>query len=339
MPSSAMKFINAKGPGPDGLVETTAPVPDPVGNQVLVRLHGAALNYRDMMTIAGIPGFGTPGPQGFNIPCSDGAGEVVAVGPNASRYKVGDRVTTLFFQTWTAGRRSPDAFVLGGGDQGTLSDYICVSEDGVAASPAHLSDVEAATLTCAGLTAWSALEGVNSGDAVLIQGTGGVALFALQFAKLRGAKAIITSSSDEKLARAKTLGADVLINYKSRPEWAKEVLAATGGRGVDRVVELGGAGTIAQSLEAVAPGGTVAVVGVLAGIPTEAPLMQLIAKTASLRGVGVGTRDQFEDMCRAIEVAQIKPVVGAVYPLSNVREAFTFMQSGQHFGKVGITID
>lgn len=261
------------------------------------------------------------------------------MGPNASRYKVGDRVTTLFYQTWTAGRRSPHFFVLGGGDHGTLAEYICVSEDGVSASPAHLSDVEAATLTCAGLTAWSALDGVIPGDSVLIQGTGGVALFALQFAKLRGAKVILTSSSDEKLSRAKALGADILINYKNTPEWAKEVLAATGGQGVDRVVELGGAGTIAQSLEAVAPGGTVAVVGVLAGIPTEAPLMQLIAKTASLRGVGVGTRHEFENMCRAIEVAQMKPVLGAVYPLAQAHDAFAFMQSGQHFGKVGITIE
>ncbi|MHA6766955.1 zinc-dependent alcohol dehydrogenase family protein [Sphingobium ummariense] len=291
------------------------------------------------MTIDGIPGLGTPDAGGFNVPCSDGAGEIVAVGPDVSRFRAGDRVTTLFYQTWTAGRRPPNPIILGGGDLGTLQQYICLSEDGVAASPAHLNDVEAATLTCAGLAAWGALDGVNPGDSVLVQGTGGVALFALQFAKLRGAKAIATSSSDDKLSRAKALGADVLVNYNKTPEWSKEVLSLTGGRGVDRIVEVGGAGTIAQSVEAIAVNGTIAIVGILAGMPSEAPLIQLSFKTASLRGIGVGSRELFEDMCRAIEVAQMKPVIDKVYPLSEVREAFTFMKSTQHFGKVGIVID
>lgn len=317
-------------------VERPDPVPGP--GQVLVRMKAVSLNFRDLMMVRGHYNPRQPLPL---VPCSDGVGEVVEVGAGVARVGVGDRVASVFSQTWISGRPTASklAGTLGGPIDGTLSELMLLDAEGVVPVPSHLSDVEGATLPCAAVTAWSALSElgkVRAGDTVLVQGTGGVSIFALQLAKILGARVIATSSSEEKLGRLRSMGAWATINYADDPQWGKTVRRLTGGRGVDHIVEVGGAGTLAQSLKAVAVGGTISVIGVLSGISSELNIIPLLMQHLRLQGILVGSREGFERMNRAIEVHEMKPVIDRVFDFGDAPEAFAHMASGAHFGKVCI---
>ncbi len=317
-------------------VERTDPAPG--HGQVLVRMKAVSLNYRDLMMVRGHYNPRQPLPL---VPCSDGVGEVVAVGEGVQRVGVGDRVTTVFSQTWISGRPTAEKLsgTLGGPIDGTLSEMMVLDAEGVIPLPKDLSDVEGATLPCAALTAWSAmaeLGDVSAGDTVLVQGTGGVSIFALQFALVLGARVIATSSNDAKLDRLRSMGAWATVNYADDPQWGKTVRRMTDGRGVDHIVEVGGAGTLAQSLKAAAVGGTISVIGVLSGISSEFNIIPLLMQHLKLQGILVGSREGFERMNRAIEGHELKPVIDRVFDFDDVPEAFAYMASGAHFGKVCI---
>jgi NADPH:quinone reductase-like Zn-dependent oxidoreductase len=325
--------------GLDHLQLATRPDPRPGPGQVLLKMKAASLNYRDLV----VPnrGYGSFTGELPLIPISDGVGEVVEVGAGVTRVKAGDRVCPCFHQGWIAGE--PDlqrlTQTLGGPIDGAMAEYMCLSEQGVVKAPAHLSDEEAATLPCAALTAWSALvtyEDLRPGSRVLVQGTGGVALFALQFAKLIGAHVTVISSSDDKLARAKQLGADAGINYVATPEWSKPARELTGGRGFDHIVELGGEKTLPQSLRAIRPGGTISMIGVLSGSALSAPLGHVVTRQVRLQGITVGHRDGFEAMMRAIEQHRLRPVIDRVFAFEQLKEALAYLKSGAHFGKICI---
>ncbi len=322
--------------GLDHLSLTERPTPSPGPGQVLVRMGAASLNYRDLLMVRGHYNPRQPLPL---VPCSDGAGTVVAVGEGVTRVQEGDRVATVFAQTWISGEPAPDKLrsTLGGPLDGTLAEFMVLDAEGVVSVPEALSDEEAATLPCAALTAWSALvtQGeVKAGDTVLVQGTGGVSIFALQFALLLGAQVIVTSSRDEKLERARQLGAHETINYRSEVEWGTKVLDLTGGRGVDHVVEVGGAGTLEQSLKAVRFGGTLSVIGVLSGVSSSLNILPILMKNVRLQGILVGHREGFEAMNRAIAVNRLRPVVDRVFPLDEAPQALELMAQGGHFGKI-----
>lgn len=325
--------------GFDHLQLATRPDPKPGPGQVLLKMKAASLNYRDLV----VPnrGYGSFTGNLPLIPISDGVGEVVEVGAGVARVKVGDRVCPCFHQGWIAGEPDLERVTqtLGGPIDGAMADYMCLSEQGVVKAPAHLSDEEAATLPCAALTAWSALvtyENLRPGSRVLVQGTGGVALFALQFAKLIGAHVTVISSSDEKLARAKQLGADAGINYTTTPEWSKPARELTGGRGFDHIVELGGEKTLPQSLRAIRPGGTISMIGVLSGSALSAPLGLVVTRQVRLQGITVGHRDGFEAMMRAIEQHRVRPVIDRAFAFEQLKEALAYLKSGAHFGKICI---
>jgi len=313
----------------------------PVGpRQVRLAMRAVSLNYRDLLMVNGQYNPKQPLPL---TPCSDGVGVVTEVGAGVTRVKVGDRVCPIFAQEWLAGDPSREALrsTLGGPRQGTLAEEMVLDENGVVAVPGHLDDVEAATLPCAAITAWSALTvnaTVRAGDVIVAQGTGGVSIFALQLGRLLGAEVIVTSSSDEKLARAKALGATHGINYKTTPDWAKAVRDLTGGRGADLIVEVGGAGTLAQSLKAVRPGGTVSVIGILAGRTGELDLAPVFMQNIRMQGVFVGHRDAFEAMNRAIAAHRLKPVVDRVFGFEEAGAAFAHLAGATHFGKIGVRV-
>ncbi|NER82267.1 MAG: NAD(P)-dependent alcohol dehydrogenase, partial [Leptolyngbya sp. SIO1D8] len=278
------------------------------------------------------------------VPLSDGAGEVVEVGKNVSRVQPGDKVNPLFFQEWLAGQFTAevaDSSLAGGRYEGILSEYVCLNENGVSKYPQHLTAKQAATLPCTGVTAWSALSqaGVKAGDIVLLQGTGGVSTQALKFAKAFGAEVIITSSSHAKLERVKTMGVDHLINYRDRPDWASEVAELTGGRGVDIVLDVGGAETLQQSIRAVKVGGVIAVVGVLSGAIKDLVIPELMFKAIRLQGISIGSREHYQDMVRAIELHGILPEVDKVFPMEQTSTALTYLQLANHVGKVVIDIE
>ena len=323
-----------------GLRQTERPEPTPGPHEVLIRVRATSLNYRDHMVVMGQYIGGAV--ERDTIPLSDGAGEVVSVGEGVTRFKKDDRVVGTFFQTWVDGPRTKLTPALGVPLDGTLAEYIALHEDGVVAIPPGLSFEEAATLPCAGVTAWSALmvlgNRVKPGDTVLCLGTGGVSTQAMQFAKAAGARVIITSSSDEKLARAQELGAWQGINYKTHPEWQKEVARLTGGRGVDCVIEVGGVGTLARSYDAIGFGGKIALIGFLGGFTGQQNPASLMMKAGSLHGIGVGSTAMFEDMNRAIEANQIKPIVGKVFPFEDAPEAFRQFAAGDFFSKIVITV-
>lgn len=336
-----MQVIELSQFGQEHLREVARPDPVPQAGEVVVAVRCASLNYRDILMIAGSYNPRQPLPM---VPLSDGAGEVVAVGPGVSRVRVGDRVAGLFAQRWYGGTPNRDQLkaTLGGPLDGALQQLWCLPEDGVVRVPDYLSWAEAATLPCAALTAWTALVeqgGLRPGETVLVQGTGGVSVFALQIAVLCGARVIVTSSSAAKLAQARALGAWETLNYAERPDWGKAVLALTGGVGVDHVVEVGGAGTLGQSLIAVRPGGHVAIIGVLAGGSGPVNLTQVLMNNLRLQGVLVGHRQGFEAMCRAFAVAELHPALDRQFSWRQLAQALDFQRQGRHFGKVVLAID
>jgi NADPH:quinone reductase-like Zn-dependent oxidoreductase len=313
---------------------------------VLIKVHAVSLNYRDLMVVKGLynPKMALP-----RIPCSDGAGQIVAVGEGVTRVKVGDRVCGIFMQRWLDGPPNADnsKAALGGDVDGMLAEYVLLHHEGVVHFPEHLTHEEAATLPCAAVTAWNALHHAGDptrptqpGETVLIQGTGGVSLFALQFAKLLGAKVVGTSSSDEKLARATALGLTAGCNYKQRPDWSKWAAEVTNGEGADRIIEVGGAGTFGQSLRAACVGGLITQIGVLSGGSTTEPLAltPLLHKQLRVHGIYVGSRAMFEQMNAAIAVAKLHPVIDQVFDFDQAQQAFEHMQSASHFGKIVIRI-
>jgi NADPH:quinone reductase-like Zn-dependent oxidoreductase len=319
------------------LVELPEPQPGP--GQVLVRMRAASLNFRDLVVIKG--GYG-PRQTLPRIPISDGAGEVAAVGTGVNRVKVGDRVVGCFAPAWIEGPVSQEKVdsSLGCYVDGVMAEYTLFSSESVLPIPTHLSYEEAATLPCAALTAWNALfvaGHVQPGSTVLVQGTGGVSLFALQFARTAGARVIVTSSSDQKLARARDLGASGGINYKTTPDWEKEVRRQTDGRGADHIVEVGGAGTFNRSLACVSMGGMISMIGVLAGTSGEVRTTLIIFRAVRVQGVFVGSRAMFEEMNRAISVHGLRPVVDRAFPFAEAPAALRHLESGSHFGKVVLT--
>ncbi len=337
-----MKVQEVQGAfGLENLLPAERPVPAPGPGEALLKLKAASLNYRDLLTVLGLYNPKQPLPL---IPLSDGVGEVMAVGGGVTRVAVGDRAAGVFAQGWLEGaptRAAVPGTTLGGPLDGMLAEYAVLHEDGLVKVPAHLSDAEAATLPCAAVTAWSALKrhgDVQPGDTVLTLGTGGVSLFAVQFAKLLGAKVIVTSSSDEKLARAKALGADHGINYQTHEAWWRQVREITDGNGADHVIELGGAGTLGHSLRSVRMGGHISLIGVLAGMGGPVDLIKVLMQDVRLQGVIVGPRSTFEEMNGVIAEEALRPVVDRVFPLDEARAALEYMQSGRHFGKICIQI-
>lgn len=325
--------------GIDSLEPAEQPDPTPGPGQVLVRIRAASLNFRDLVVVSGGYGRGMKLPL---IPLSDAAGEVSAAGPGATRFKAGDRVAGIFMQRWLAGRfyESYGASALGGAIDGVLAEYVVFDEDGLVQVPEHLSWEEAATLPCAAVTAWNALMETGSlrpGQTVLVLGSGGVSVFALQFARLAGARVIATSGSSAKLLKLQEFGAQQLINYRETPAWGKTVREMTGGAGVDHVVEVGGAGTLEQSLRAVRGGGTVSLIGVLAG-PGNFNPNWIFMKAVRLHGIYVGSRAMFDAMNRAIAAAGLRPAVDRVFGFAEARQAFRHLESGTHFGKVVIRV-
>jgi len=307
---------------------------------IVVEMHAAALNYRDLLMVQGMynPKQALP-----LIPGSDGVGTVREIGDGVSRVAVGDRVAPIFAQRWISGAPNPQRLrsTLGGPLDGTMTELMRLSADGVVKVPEHLTHEEAATLPCAGVTAWNALVthgGLRAGQVVLIQGTGGVSIFALQLATLLGARAIVTSSSDEKLERARTLGAWKCINYGTTPEWGRAAREMTGGDGVDLVIEVGGGGTLEQSVASLRFGGRISLIGNLAGGKAEVNLIPLFMRQIRLQGILVGSREDFEAFCRAVDAHQLRPAVHRVFELADARAAFEHLATGSHFGKVAIHI-
>ncbi len=317
-------------------VERPTPVPGPL--EVLVGVGAISLNYRDLLVVKGKynPRMRLP-----RIPCSDGAGVVISVGEGVTAWKQGDRVAGIFMQNWLDGAltRERAKGALGGDVDGMLADCVVLKETGLVAIPEHLSYQEASTLPCAAVTAWNALAAgdLRPGGTVLIQGTGGVSIFALQFARLRGLRVLGISSSDEKLERARGLGLDAGLNYRDNHEWERWVLDQTGGEGVDLVVEVGGGGTLPRSLKAIRVGGTVAQVGVLAEAAEPLPVSMILHKIARIHGIYVGSRRDFEEMNKALRLGQLRPV-GEEFHWSQVREVLTRMEEGSHFGKLVLTV-
>lgn len=325
--------------GIDSLELRDEPTPRPGPGQVLVRMRAASLNYRDLGVASGRSARGTL-PADL-VPLSDGAGEVAEIGPGVTRVQPGDRVAGIFMQSWIGGDIEPyhTESALGGAIDGVLAEYVLFDQHGLVRIPEHLSFEQGATLPCAGVTAWNALYGgrpLQPGETVLVLGTGGVSVFALQFAHAAGARVIATSSSDDKLARAKSLGASDGVNYRQHPDWQTPVLELTGGRGVDHVVEVGGAGTLPRSVEAARLGGQLTLIGVLTG--GEINPMPILRRNLLLRGIYVGSRQMFEAMNRMVALHRIVPVIDRVFDFADAKAAYRHLQSQSHVGKVVIRI-
>ncbi len=327
--------------GLDNLRVESRPAPTPGPSDVLVRLTAASLNYRDYLMVTGKYNPRQPLPL---VPCSDGVGEVVEVGERVERFAVGDRVSPTFFEDWPAGEPSRSLLrpARGGPLDGTLTELFCADQAGFVKVPDHLTDAEAATLTCAGVTAWNALveqAGIRAGQTVLVQGTGGVSTFAVQFARMHGARVILTSSSDEKLDFfADRFGVEDRINYRDEPDWGRRARELAGGDGVDVVVEVGGAGTIQQSIRAVRPGGHISLIGVLAGGAKDLNLVPVLMQNIRIQGVIVGSRQTHETMNRAIALHELRPLLDRTFSLEDSAEAFRYLADGRHMGKVVIDL-
>jgi NADPH:quinone reductase-like Zn-dependent oxidoreductase len=328
------------GRGQNALERFERKTPVPTAREVQIRVHAVSLNYRDLMIARGDYPISS---ESSPIAIADGAGEVIAVGAQVTRFRVGDRVAATYFSDWLDGAPTPEktAKVPGASIDGMLAEEVVMHEDYLVTVPQHLEFTEAATLTCAGVTAWNALfvEGrVKPGNSVLLLGTGGVSIWALQLAKAAGLRTFITSSSDEKLKRARSLGADETINYRTVPEWHQEVLRLTSGRGVDLVVEVGGHGTLNRSVAAARTGGTIAVVGGVDGFAAEFEIMPLLAGARRLIGIVVGSRSMFEDLNRFVAAARIRPSIDRVFRFDQASEAIAYLSSAGHFGKIVIDV-
>lgn len=335
-----MKAVECAEWGVENLRVVEREVPTPRRDEVRVRLTAASLNYRDLLMVQGKYNPRQPLPL---VPCSDGAGVVDAVGEDVRDFAVGDRVTTTFFTGWADGPPTADSLRTsrGGPIDGCLQQYICTPTSGLVRTPSHLTDVEAATLPCAALTAWSAMieQGeLRPGQSVLVLGTGGVSTFALAFARIAGLRVFLTSSSDDKLAYAqRAFGVHHTVNYTQQSAWGAEVRDLSGG-GVDHVVEVGGTGTLAQSLRAVRPGGTISLIGVLAQPDAALNLTSVLMRNVRIQGVIVGSRRQHGRMNDAIALHRLTPVVDRVFELEETRAAFDHLQSGAHIGKVAVSL-
>tara|TARA_Y100000590_G_scaffold469499_1_gene657401 strand:+ start:1484 stop:2497 length:1014 start_codon:yes stop_codon:yes gene_type:complete len=315
--------------------------PKPSNGEVLVRVRSASINYRDLLITKG--GYGSRQKTSDLIPLSDAAGEVVEIGSGVKNFKVGDRVTGSFFQSWVSGQVTSDMLEddLGRLNDGVLSELKCFKEVGLAATPDSLSDIEASAVPCAGLTAWSGiitLGKIKPGEVVLIQGSGGVSLFALQFAKMSGAKVLAISSNEKKIERLKKLGAFHCLNYLEKPHWGKDILKFTNGVGVDHIIEIGGGETIKQSLRAIKPGGTISLIGVLDGARSDLLIPLVGSRNIKLQGVTVGPVEELKKMLKALDENKVKPIIDSVYDLSNFLDAYNKLSSGQHFGKICIKL-
>ena len=325
--------------GIDNLKLVECDIPQPGPGELLVKMKAAALNYRDLLMVTGNYTRNLPFPL---VPLSDGAGQVVAVGPGVTHWKQGDDVIGCFFQEWPAGRITPEVpkSALGGAINGVLAQYAIFREGGVVSLPQELTFQEGATLPCAGVTAWNCLHkaGLTCGDTVLVMGSGGVSLFALQLARAAGARVIATTGSSAKEERLRELGASEVINYKTFPDWEKQALKLTGGTGVDIVIEVGGAGTLLQSIKACRMGGQISLIGVLTGQRGEMNPFPAVMKGVSIHGIYVGSREMFQEMNRTISLHGIKPVIDTLFPFGEAREALRYLESGAHMGKVVIEI-
>lgn len=333
------KAMRVRKPGGlDNLHLDSAPAPEPAPGEIKVRLRASSLNYHDYLVVKGM----IPTDEG-RIPMSDGAGEVVALGAGVREFAIGDRVISTFFPDWLSGEPTQAKLRAVPGDRtdGYAREEVTAPATSFTKAPAHLSFEEAATLPCAGLTAWRALvtEGkIKPGDSVLVQGTGGVSIFALQFAKAFGCSVTATSSSDAKIERLKALGADHTINYKTTPEWGAEAVKLNGGQGIDHIIEIGGAGTFAQSMTAARLGGHISMIGVLAGFAGPVATGLIMGKQLRVIGVTVGTREQQQEMVRLIGNVKLKPVLDKSFPLEDLAGAFRHEESNTHFGKIVVAI-
>jgi NADPH:quinone reductase-like Zn-dependent oxidoreductase len=328
-----------EGFGAENLKIVELPEPKPAAGEAVVRVRACSLNYRDLAVLKGAYGGSVKPPL---IPLSDGAGEVVAIGEGVTRVKVGDKVAAAFMQAWIEGPpdESKAGSALGGAIDGMMAEQVCLKAEGLVHYPQHLSVEEAAALPCAAVTAWHALfrsGALRPGETVLLQGSGGVSVFALQFAKMAGARVIVTSGSDAKIERLKGMGADATINYKTTPDWDKPVRQLTGGVGVDHVVEVGGAGTLPLTSKCVKRGGHIALIGVLAGGGQFDPRLMML-KAARLQGIFVGSREMFEEMNRAIALAGMRPVMDRIFGFEELPAALGYLESGAHFGKIGVRV-
>lgn len=325
--------------GLEALELAERPQPQPGTGEVLVRVRAVSFNYRDLMVVKGLynPRMKLP-----RIPCSDGAGEVVALGDGVSTWKIGDRVVGIFMQNWLDGppTAAKTKGALGGDIDGMLAEYVVLHETGLVAIPAHLSFEEAATLPCAAVTAWNALAAaaLMSGSTVLVQGTGGVSVFALQFARLMGARVLGISGSNDKLEQARAMGLHAGLNYRENAEWDRWVLEQTGGEGADLIVEVGGVGTLPRSLRAVRMGGTIAQIGVLTGPAEPLPLPMILHKQVHIRGIYVGSRRDFEQMKKAIALAALRPVFEG-FSWTEAQDVLRKMEKASHFGKLVVRVD
>ena len=332
--------IVASSVGLEGLRRCERPDPEAHAGQILVRLRAASLNFRDLLMVRGK--YSAGGQKQAVVPLSDGAGEVVATGPGVTRFRVGDRVAGTFFRHWIAGPPPQPQVALGASPvDGVLAEYAVFGEHDAVSVPSHLSFEAASTLPCAAVTAWHALMvigHVQPGDTVLLLGTGGVSVFALQFARLAGARVLMTSSSDDKLAHARAMGAAAGVNYRATREWQHEVLRLTDGRGVDHIVEVGGSGTLGRSIQAIGSCGRIYLIGVLTGVAADANPYALMSKYASIHGVFVGSRTMFEKMNAAISINVLEPVIDRVFAFDEAVAAYRHLEHGAHFGKVVIRI-
>jgi NADPH:quinone reductase-like Zn-dependent oxidoreductase len=333
-----MKVIELTGPGLDAMRLAEREIPPVPERHVRVRVSAASLNYRDLMIAKGLVPVSYP-----RIPLSDAVGEVTETGAGVSRVRSGDRVFAIFYPDWQSGPIRPEKFAhdRGATGDGVAAEYLVLPEEELVRVPDHLSDAAVATLPCAGVTAWSAITqngGLNPGDSVLIQGTGGVSLFALQFALAAGAETWLISSEDAKLERAQALGAHHVVNYKSMPDWDATIIQATSGRGVDLVVDVVGQATLAKSVNAVTSGGRVAIIGVLGGFEASIPLYPVMTKSVHICGVISGNREDAEAMVRAVSAQAIRPVIDSEFALTDLPAALRHLESGKHFGKISIAI-
>jgi NADPH:quinone reductase-like Zn-dependent oxidoreductase len=334
-----MRTWELNAAGLDHLAVTERSEPRPGDNDVLVRINATSLNYRDWLIASGTYRLAVRYPV---VPLSDGAGEIVGVGRRVTKWRAGDRVVTSFFSHWVDGAQTSEraATALGGAVDGVLSECVVLPAHGVARAPEHMTDVEAATLPCAALTAWHSLfEGgdpLRPGQTVLLEGTGGVSIFGLQLAKLAGARVIITSSSDDKLARARSLGADATVNYAKESEWQDQVRALTSGEGVDHVLEVGGKASIARALATLRYSGQLHLIGGVSGFAAELPLGPVAATNARVRRIYVGSVAMLESMCRALALHRVRPVIDRVFGFDEARPALEYLKKGLHVGKVAL---